>query len=78
MNDHGKSDRPVVLEKPPNKGSGAPQSAEEVEGRGRAKGNPAQQTRGRTQWRETLQHALNWGQAFILEFVCLGRLLLHP
>jgi len=34
MNDHGKSDRPVVLEKPPNKGSGGPQSAEEVEGRG--------------------------------------------
>jgi RNA-directed DNA polymerase len=58
MNDHGKSDRPIVLEKPPNKGSGTPQSAEEVEGRGRAKGNPAQQTRGRTQWRETLQHAL--------------------
>ena len=58
MNNHGKSDRPIVPEKPPNKGSGGPQSAEEVEGRGRAKGNPAQQTRGRTQWRETLQHAL--------------------
>jgi len=58
MNDHGKTDRPVVLEKLPNKGSGAPQSAEEVEGRGRAKGNPVQQTRGRTQWRKTLQHAL--------------------
>lgn len=58
MDNHGKSDRPVVPEKLPNKGSGAPRPAEEMEGRGRAKGNPAQQTRGRTQWRETLQHVL--------------------
>ncbi len=58
MHGHGKSGSPVVPGKLPNKGSGAPPSAEGVEGRGRAKGNPAQQTRDRTQWRETLHHAL--------------------
>lgn len=58
MHGHGNSDRPVVPTKLPNKGSGAPLSAEGVEGRGRAKGNPTQQTRDRTQWRETLHHAL--------------------
>jgi hypothetical protein len=55
MNNHGKSDRPIVPEKLPNKGGGAPQPAE---GRGRAKGNLAQQTRFRTQGRIDLQHAL--------------------
>ena len=37
MNGHGKSDRPVVPTKPPNKGEGAPSPAEGVEGRGLAK-----------------------------------------
>ena len=39
MNGHGKSDRPVVPPKPPNKGDGAPSPAEGVEGRGLAKEN---------------------------------------
>ena len=40
-NGHGKSDRPVVPAKPPNKAKGS--AAEGVEGRGLAKGNPNQQ-----------------------------------
>jgi hypothetical protein len=39
MNKRGKSDSPIVPEKLPNKGSGAPRPAEEVEERGLAKGN---------------------------------------
>ena len=58
MDDRGKSDRPVLPGKLPNKGSGAPLPTKEAEGRGRAKGNPAQQTRCRTQWRVDLHHAL--------------------
>jgi len=58
MDDRGKSDCPVLPVKLPNKGGGAPLSTEEVEGRGQAKGSPAQQTRGRTQWRADLHHAL--------------------
>jgi len=58
MNDHGKSDGPVLPRKLPNKGGGAPQPAEEAEGRGPAKGNLVQQNRVRTQWRDALQHAL--------------------
>ena len=58
MNERGKSDSSIVPMKLPNKGCGAPQSAEEVEGRGLAKGNPGQQTRFRTQGRTDLQHAL--------------------
>ena len=58
MYDHGKSDSLIVPKKLPNKGSGAPRSAEEVEGRGLAKGNLVQQNRVRIQWRDTLQHAL--------------------
>jgi len=38
MNEHGKSDRPVVPVKSPNN-AGRP-VAEEMEGRGLAKGNP--------------------------------------
>jgi len=41
MNDHGKSDSPVVLTKPPNKDL----SAEVVEGRGLAEGNTDDPTR---------------------------------
>jgi group II intron reverse transcriptase/maturase len=42
-----------------NKGSGAPLPAEAAEGRGRAKGNPSQQTRSRAQYRNDLQQALD-------------------
>ena len=59
MNGHRESDGPVVPEKPSNKGRGAPRPAEEVEGRGPAKGNPAEQTRSRTQSRRDLPHALD-------------------
>ena len=58
MNERGKSDSSIVPGKLPNKGCGAPHPAEEVEGRGLAKGNPGQQTRFRTQGRADLQHAL--------------------
>jgi len=58
MYDHGKSDSLIVPKKLSNKGCGAPRSAEEVEGRGLAKGNLVQQNRVRTQWREALRHAL--------------------
>ena len=43
MNGHGKSDRPIVPKKPPNKGSPYGLFAEGVEGRGLAKENPLQQ-----------------------------------
>jgi hypothetical protein len=58
MNGRGKSDSPVVPGKLPNKGSGAPQPAEEVEGRGLAKGNPSRQNRSRTQSWKDLKHEL--------------------
>jgi group II intron reverse transcriptase/maturase len=57
-NERRKSDSPILPEKLPNKGWGAPQPAEGVEGRGLAKGNPVQQTRSRTQSRKGLQQAL--------------------
>ena len=43
MNEHGKSDRPIVPKKLPNKGSDASLFAEGVEGRGLAKENLLQQ-----------------------------------
>ena len=49
MNEHGKSDRPIVPGKSPNK-AGTP-AAEEMEGRGLAKGNLSQQNAIRTQSR---------------------------
>ena len=58
MYGHGKSDSLIVPKKLSNKGCGAPRSAEEVEGRGLAKGNLVQQNRVRTQRRIILQHAL--------------------
>jgi group II intron reverse transcriptase/maturase len=58
MNERGKSDSPILPGKLPNKDSGAPRSAEEVEERGLAKGNTLRQTRPRTQSRADLQHAL--------------------
>ena len=59
MYGHGKSDRPIVPEKPSNKGCGAPCTAEGVEERGLAKGNSAQQNRDRAQDRAALQSALD-------------------
>jgi len=58
MNERRKSDRPIVPGKPSNKGRGTPRPAERVEERGRAEGNPRQQTRSRTQRRADLQQAL--------------------
>ena len=58
MNGRGKSDSPILPGKHLNKGCGALQPAEGVEGRGLAKGNPIQQTRSRTQSRKDLQHAV--------------------
>ena len=57
MDDHRKSDSPIVPKKPPN--NAGQLVAEAVEGRGLAKGNSVQQTRSRTQGRIRLQHALD-------------------
>ncbi len=54
------SDSPIVSVKLPNKGAGAPGSAEGVERRGLAKGNLIEHHRGRTQRRETLSQARKW------------------
>ena len=51
MHERGKSDRPIVPEKPTNRECGAPCSAEGVEGRGPAEGNSDQQNRDRAQHR---------------------------
>jgi hypothetical protein len=56
MNEHGKSDRPVVPAKSPNN-AGQP-VAEGMEGRGLAKGNPRQQNASRTQSRKGASSAL--------------------
>jgi RNA-directed DNA polymerase len=45
MNESGKSDRPVVPAKSPNKAGGAPSAAEGMEGRGLTKEKRRQQTR---------------------------------
>jgi group II intron reverse transcriptase/maturase len=58
MNGGGKSDGPVVPEKRPNKGPAAVGSAEDVEGRGAAKGNSGEGDRIRAQKRAVLQQAL--------------------
>jgi hypothetical protein len=52
----GKSDNSIVPEKFANKGISL--SAEQTEGRGLAEGNPNQETRNRTQCRESLQQDL--------------------
>ena len=57
MNDHGKSDRLVVPEKPPNNAGSA--AAEGAEGRGLAKGNSGQQNALRTQDRTGVPSALD-------------------
>src|SRR5436853_7777486 len=56
MNEHGKSDRPVVLEKFPNKARSI--AAEGMEGRDLAKGNLDQQNAFRTQSRGNAHSAL--------------------
>jgi RNA-directed DNA polymerase len=56
MNEHGKSDGPAVPLKSPNN-AGQP-AAEEMEGRGPAKGNPLKQNAPRTQCREGAPSAL--------------------
>lgn len=56
MNEHGKSDRPIVPGKSPNK-TRTP-AAEEMEGRGLAKGNLGQQNATRTQSRIVAPSAL--------------------
>ena len=60
MNENGESDRPIVPEKPANKVWLQNQpTAEPVEERGLAKGNPNEQTSHRTQDRERLPNALD-------------------
>jgi len=56
MDEHGKSDGPVVPAKPSNKAEQP--AAERAEGRGPAKGKPLRQTTLRTQGREGVQQAL--------------------
>ncbi len=51
MNGYGKSDRPIVAERRPNKDWDASQCAEGVEPRGLAKGNSFKQNRIRAQYR---------------------------
>ena len=52
MNEHEKSDYPILPTKSPNKGTGtAPRPAEAMEGRGWADGNPSQHNTTRTQSR---------------------------
>jgi RNA-directed DNA polymerase len=57
MNGQGRSDNPIVPQKPANK-EGDTTSAEQVEGRGLAKGKTPQIDRCRTQGRESLQNEL--------------------
>ena len=56
MNEHGKSDRPIVPKKFPNKARTP--AAEEMEGRSLAKGNLGQQNAFRTQSRVDVQSEL--------------------
>ena len=66
MNEHGKSDGPVVPAKPPNNGGGTrldlgrpkPSPAEGAEGRGPVKGNPQEGNTLRAQDRNGVQQAL--------------------
>ena len=66
MNERGKSDGPIVPKTPANSGGGnrldmshpAASSAEQVEGRGPAKGNLLRGSEDRTQDRESLKAAL--------------------
>ena len=57
MNEHRKSDKPIVAASPSNK-TGRKLVAERVEPRGLAKGKPVRQNMIRTQSREVMQSAL--------------------
>jgi RNA-directed DNA polymerase len=57
MNDRGKSDSPIVPEKPPNKACS--HAAEALEGRGLAKGNAGQDATRRTQRRGSVSAGLD-------------------
>ena len=57
MNEPEKSDNSIVSKKPANKVGRESSTAELVEKRGLAKGNPSQQTSDRTQSRKRLQRA---------------------
>ena len=59
MNGRGKSDWPIVPEKPANKEGGAPSLAERVEERCQAKGNSVERNRHRAQDRVRLSQALD-------------------
>jgi RNA-directed DNA polymerase len=58
MNEHGKSDDPIVPKSATNKGRDSKRPAETREGRGSTKGSSTKQTRDRTQNRGALQQAL--------------------
>jgi len=58
MSGHGKSDSPTLPEKFPNKVDG--QTAEGMEGRGLAKGNPLEQNILWTQSQVGMHSALEW------------------
>ncbi len=75
MNECGKSDKPIVPEKPANNGNAqaVASPAERVEGRGLAKGNSIRQTRFRTQSREDLQSALDRIRQIVLAVMTQGR-----
>ena len=59
MDGSRESDKPIVPRKAPNKGGAAARSAEELEGRGLAKGNPRRGRKARTQSRRALNQALS-------------------
>ena len=59
MNGRGKSDGPIVPKKRSNKGASRGAPAENVEGRGSAKGNSRQHDRVRAQYRVSLRSALD-------------------
>jgi hypothetical protein len=66
--DPGKSDRPVVPQKPPNKADAPEASAAEVvEGRGLAEGNPQEQNSSRAQYRTKLTHELGVSQHILTD-----------
>jgi hypothetical protein len=56
MHGHGKSDSPIVPEKPTNEAR--PEAKESVEGRGLAKGNLLERNMPRTQSRSSMPSAL--------------------
>lgn len=58
VNGSRKSDSPIVPKKPSNKRRAEAHRAERAEGRGLAKGNAGEQSRYRTQSRESLNQAL--------------------